>query len=99
MIKGIFVLIVISLLYGCSASSLIGEAKTGGAVYDYQHTNADGSSCKVNGTSAKEVPGVTIKITKNCELTVEAHGSAPLGDALGAIRGLVDRMPDTSVMP
>lgn len=85
-------------LFGCESLSPYGEAHTGGAVYHYENTvSADGvKKCLVNGTTAKEVPGVEIEITDTCGLKVHAAGSSPVGDAFGAIRTMADKMPDLS---
>ncbi|MBW1672138.1 MAG: hypothetical protein JRJ45_00580 [Deltaproteobacteria bacterium] len=99
MIKFWIVAVFALVLSACESISPYGEAHTGGAVYHYENTvSPDGvKSCTVNGTTAKEVPGVKVKITSDCELEVEAGGSSPVGDAFEAINGLVERLP--GVMP
>lgn len=92
MIKFIIVLVSGMLLIGCSAKSQWGEADTGGAVYSYSNTSGN-DSCVINGTSAREVQGVDIEIQADCSMKITTDNSTPVGDAFGAIRGLVDRIP------
>lgn len=102
MIKVLFVFGFVAVIAGCESTSRFGdEAKAGGAVYFYESTeSADGTKkCSVNGTSAKEVPGVKIKISSECDLEVEATASSPVGDAFSAIREMAEKMPDMSVLP
>lgn len=86
------------LLTGCGASSPWGEANTGGAVYNYVSTEGN-KTCRINGTSAREVSNVEIVITDDCGMKVTADNSTPIGDALGAINGLVDRLPRVEILP
>ena len=92
------ILVAYLLLAGCGASSPWGEANTGSAVYNYVSTEGN-TSCRVNGTSAKEVSNVEITITKDCALKVSAENSTPVGNAFEAINGLVDRLPRVEILP
>jgi len=90
--KFLFIIVAIIILGGCSAKSQWGEADAGGAIYNYSHT--DGStSCTINGTSAREIGGLDIEITEGCGMKINASPSTPVGDAFGAINGLVERLP------
>lgn len=90
--KTLLILLVSIVLVGCSAKSQWGEADTGGAVYNYTHTTGN-DSCSINGTSAREVSGVDIEIQADCSMKIITNNSTPVGDAFGAINGLVERLP------
>lgn len=74
MMRFLFVMLLILLLGGCALSDL-GQAHSGGAVYEYEKTtNSDGtSSCSARATSSREIMGVGIKIGGDCsfETTLE----------------------------
>lgn len=76
---------VLALLAGCASSSL-GKASSGGAVYEYIRDNPDGSSCSLRITSARNVTGGDIEIGPNCELKSRADDAGGAMEALEAIR-------------
>lgn len=88
----------IVFLTGCAATSQWGEAKTGGAVYVYSHTDGD-RTCNINGTSAREVEGVEIEIQSDCTMKITTVTSTPMTDMLGVIGGLVNRLPAPGEVP
>lgn len=80
-------------LAGCAATSQWGEAKTGGAVYSYSHT-ANGETCDINITSAREVIGVDVSVASDCTITTTTNHSSSAQDVIGVIGGLVNRIPE-----
>jgi len=92
--KKLLLIGIILLLTGC-ASSPWGSATSGGASYTYSHTTADGDTCTVQTTSARDIAGGTISIDQDCTLTAGAADATGVSESISAINGLVKRLPLT----
>lgn len=88
----ILILLTVIGLSGCAATSQWGEAKTGGAVYSYQHNNGQ-ETCAINITSAREVLGVDVEVLPDCTIKTTTQSSGNVTDVIGVIGGLVNRLP------
>lgn len=82
----------LSILSGC-ASSEFGRAGAGGAVYEYNHTEADGSSCGIRITSAREVGKGTVRIANDCSISTDVDSLGGVDGAYEVIKSLVTKLP------
>ena len=85
------VAVAIFLLPGCAVSDF-GRASSGGAVYEYVNIKADGSSCTLRITSARNVTGGDIQIGENCELISKADDAGGAVNALQEISEITNRV-------
>lgn len=85
-------LVLVIITSGCTTSP-DGRAAAGGAVYSYSHTLADGSSCRVDITSARDVSGGAIEVGEDCSLRTQAESTSGIDGSLGVINELVKKIP------
>ena len=92
--KPILLLAVAVLVSGCETTSSLGKASTGGAVYEYSRTLADGSECRISITSARDVQGsADLIVGPQCDLTVSAQDLGGSDVWSPVVEKLVDKLP------
>lgn len=88
----IFIASILLILQGC-ASSELGSAKAGGAIYEYGHRGADGSDCSIKITSAREVGKGSVKISKDCSVSTSVDDLGGADSVFQVIKALTDKIP------
>ena len=91
-ISSLFILSFSAILSGCATSDM-GSAKSGGAIYEYQHQGKDGSSCSIKITSAREVGKGQVKIAKDCSMSTDVDQLGGVDGAYQLIKSLADKIP------
>jgi len=80
------------LLQGCATSKL-GSAKAGGAIYEYAHRGADGSDCSIKITSAREVGKGAVEIGNDCSVVTNVDDLGGVDGVFQVIKSLADKIP------
>lgn len=92
-IKSLLISVALLLVTGCS--SMVDTA-----AYTYSHIDKNGASCAITINSLRELQGVSVTISNNCELTAAVEQASTSEAMAQAVLGLVNKIPDVpSVFP
>jgi hypothetical protein len=66
---------------------------SGNAGYTYSHINADGSSCVASVDSTRMLAGVTLAMSKDCQLKISIDKTTADAETTRLMGKLVDKIP------
>jgi len=82
---------LLATLTACAAPG--GIFGSGNAGYTYSHINADGSSCVASVDSTRMLDGVTLAMSKDCQLKISIDKTSADAETTRLIGKLVDKIP------
>lgn len=88
--KALFVLCAV-ILSGCAISDRWGErVGPGSAKYAYTRTLKDGSQCRVDILSARDVIGGELHVNPDCSIDSKAQQTQGVTEAMEAVKSALD---------
>lgn len=84
----VVLLLVAAAMGGCASFSQDGSQRAGPGQATYHYKKSPDGSCEVVITSAREVPGLKAKVSKDCAVAVEADALSGIEAQMGIIEAL-----------